>query len=42
MWIYDVISKPTKLQLVREVKMRNSGNFKRLEKKAIIETEKEI
>ncbi len=34
MCLYDV-SKPTKLQLVREVKMENSGNFKRLEKKAI-------
>ena len=34
MWLYDV-SKPTKLQLVREVQMGNSGNFQRLEKKAI-------
>jgi hypothetical protein len=37
MWLYDV-SKPTKLQLVREVKMGNFGNFKRLEKKAIKQT----
>ena len=37
MWLYDV-SKQTKLQLVREVKMGNSGNFKRLEKKTITQT----
>jgi hypothetical protein len=37
MWLYDV-SKPKKLQLVREVKMRNSWNFKRLEKKSITQT----
>ena len=33
MWLYDV-SKPTKLQLVREVKSGDSGEYKRLEKKA--------
>jgi len=37
MWLYDV-SKTTKLQLVRDVKMGNSGNFKKLEKNAITQT----
>ena len=33
MWLYDV-SKPTKLQLVREVKNGDSGIYKRIEKKS--------
>ena len=33
MWLYDV-SKPTKLQLVREVKSGDSGIYKRIEKKS--------
>ena len=37
MWLYDV-SKPTKLQLVREVKMGNSGISKGLRKKATPQT----
>ena len=32
MWIYDV-SKPTKMQLIREVKSGDSGEYKRMEKK---------
>ncbi len=33
MWLYDV-SKPTKLQLVREVNSGDSGIYKRIEKKS--------
>jgi len=33
MWLYD-LSKPTKLQLVREVKSGDSGIYKRIEKKS--------
>jgi hypothetical protein len=35
MWLYDV-SKPTKLSLVREVKMVEHGDYKRLEKKSMM------